>query len=106
MVFIDQLFIVRLLGFIIGLLLFFSAFRLINALKDKEIAASMIFLHKKRAMNLFGLLVVAAFFIFLTGIDFVIQGGEGLIDDVLLDLDAFTLLIFTFFMNRLMRGES
>jgi len=106
MMFIDRLFIVRLLGFIIGLLLFFSAFRLINTLSHKEIAASMIFLHKNRAINLFGLLIVATFFIFLTGIDFVIQGGEGLIDDVLLDIDAFTLLIFTFFMNRLMRGES
>jgi len=104
MVNIDSLFIERMLGFILALILVYYAFALFKTLENKEIAISMVFLHKKQAINLFGLLVVAAVFIFLTGFYFIIASG-GLIDDVLLDLDAFTLLLFTYLMNRLMKGE-
>lgn len=104
MVYMDPILTVRLFGIIIGLLLFYYAFRLFRTLENKELAISMIFLHKKRAINLFGLLVVAAIFIFLTGIDFIVEGG-GLDNDILLDLDALTLLVFTFLLNKLMKGN-
>jgi len=103
MVFMDELFIERLLSFILAILLFYSAFKLLNTLKNKEIAISMVFLHKKRAINLFGLLVIAALFTFLTGIIFVIFGG-GLLAEIILNLNALTLFIFTFLLERLMGG--
>jgi hypothetical protein len=94
----------RLLGFLLGILLFYSAFRLFNVLKNKEIALSMVFLHKKRVINLFGLLVLAALFTFLTGFVFVFFGNSILVE-ILLDLNAFALLIFTFSLQKIMRGD-
>lgn len=103
MAFMDYLFIERLLSFILILALFYSAYQLFKTLKNKEIALSMVFLHKKRVINLFGLLVVAALFIFLTGLSFVILGG-GLIVEILLTLNALALFIFTFSLQKLMKG--
>jgi hypothetical protein len=94
----------RVLGFIVGVLLLYSAFRLLNVLKNKEIALSMVFLHKKRVINLFGLLVIAALFTFLTGFVFVFSGNS-IIVEILLDLNAFALLIFTFSLQKIMRGD-
>lgn len=93
----------RLFGLIVGILLVYSALKLLNELKNKEFAISMVFLHKKRIINLFGLLVIAAFFTFLTGITFVIFGNS-LFVEVSLNLTALTLLIFTFSLQRLMSG--
>ena len=61
----------RLLGVLIGILLFISAFRLFKTLEDKEIALSMVFLHRNQIINLFGLLILAGSFIFLTGLVYV-----------------------------------
>ena len=94
----------RLIGVIIGILLFYSAFRLFKALQNKEIALSMVFLNNKRIINLFGLLVIAAFLTFLTGLDYVFFGNSISVE-ILLDLNAFTLLIFTFLLQKLMRGD-
>ena len=94
----------RLLGVVLGVVLFYSAFKLINALKNKEIALSMVFLHQKRIINLFGVLVVAAFFTMLTGIVFVFLGNS-IVVEILLDLNAFFFLIFTFYLQKTMRGD-
>ncbi len=94
----------RVLGLIVAVLLFYSAIRLISVLKNKEIALAMVFLHKKRIINLFGLLVIAAFFTFLTGFVFVFL-GNGIIPEILVNLNALVLLIFAFLLQRLMRGD-
>lgn len=93
----------RFFGLIIGILLVYSSLKLLTELKNKEYAISMVFLHKNRIIKLFALLVVAAFFTFLTGFIFVFF-GDSIFVEVSLDLNAFTLLIFTFSLQRLMRG--
>ncbi len=94
----------RLIGVILGILLFYSAFKLLKVLQNKEVALSMVFLNQKRIINLFGLLVIAAFFTFLTGLDYVFLGNSISVE-ILLDLNALTLLIFTFLLQKLMRGD-
>ena len=94
----------RLIGVIIGILLFISAFRLFKTLENKEIALSMVFLHKDQIINLFGLLVLAGSFIFLTGLVYVFFGNSISVE-ILLDLNALTLLIFTFSLQKLMKGD-
>jgi hypothetical protein len=94
----------RVLGLILAILLFYSAIRLIKVLKNKEIALSMVFLHKQRITNLFGLLVIAALFTFLTGLVFVFL-GNGIIPEILVNLNVLVLLIFTFSLQKLMRGD-
>lgn len=94
----------RLIGVLIGVMLFYSAYKLFNELKNKEIALSMVFLHQKRIINLFGVLIVAAFFTMITGIIFVFFGNS-IIVEILLDLNALFLLIFTFYLQRTMRGN-
>ena len=94
----------RLLGVLIGILLFISAFRLFKTLENKEIALSMVFLHKDQILNLFGLLVLAGLLIFLTGLVYVFFGNSISVE-ILLDLNALTLLIFTFSLQKLMKGD-
>jgi hypothetical protein len=94
----------RLIGTIIGVALVYSAFKLFTVLKNKEIALSMVFLNKKRIINLFGLLVIGAFSIFLTGLDYVFFGNSISVE-ILLDLNALILLIFTFSLQKVMRGD-
>ncbi len=98
------LFIQRLIGAILGLALVYSAFMLIKVLKNKEFALSMVFLNKNRIINLFGLLVIATFSIFLTGLDYVFFGNSITVE-ILLDLNALILLIFTFSIQKLMKGD-
>ena len=98
------LFIQRLIGAILGLALVYSAFMLIKVLKNKEFALSMVFLNKNRIINLFGLLVIATFSIFLTGLDDVFFGNSISVE-ILLDLNALILLIFTFSIQKLMKGD-
>ncbi len=93
----------RLLGVLIGILLFISAFRLLKTLENKEIALSMVFLHKNKIIELCGLLVLAGSFIFLTGFVYVFFGNS-IVVEILLDLNALILLIFTFSLQKLMMG--
>ena len=95
------LFIQRLFGAIIGIFLFISVYRLFKTLENKEIALSMVFLQKNRIINLFGVLVIAGLLTFLTGVFF----GNSIIVEILLDLNALTLLIFTFLLQKLMKGD-
>lgn len=104
MEFMNYLVIIRLFGFIVGLMLFYYAFRLFNALKSKEIALSMVFLHKDRIINLFGLLVLASLLTFIVGIFFVMDVSP-LVVEPILDLNALALLIFTFLLQKLMGGD-
>jgi hypothetical protein len=97
------LFVQRLFGFIVGLLLFYTALKLLNELKNKEIAISMVFLHKKRAINLFGLLVISGLISILTGLFFVFMGNNITVE-LLLDLNAIVLLIFTYSLQKIMKG--
>lgn len=98
------LFIQRLFGAIIGIFLFISVYRLFKTLENKEIALSMVFLQKNRIINLFGVLIVAGLLTFLTGVVFVFFGNS-IIVEILLDLNALTLLIFTFLLQKLMKGD-
>ena len=93
------LFIQRLLGAIIGIFLSISVYRLFKSLENKEIALSMVFLQKDRIINLFGVLIIAGSLTFLTGIVFVFYGNS-IVVEILLDLNAFTLLIFTFLLKN------
>lgn len=104
MEFMNYLFIIRLLGFISGVLLFYFALRLLNTLKNKEIAISMVFLHKKRIIKLFGLLIIASSLAFIAGILFVMDVSPIIVESVL-DLFALTLLVFTVLLQNLMKGE-
>lgn len=97
------LFVQRLFGFIVGLLLFYTALKLLNELKNKEIAISMVFLHKKRVINLFGLLVISGLISILTGLFFVFAGNNITVE-LLLDLNAIVLLIFTYSLQKIMKG--
>jgi hypothetical protein len=98
------LFFQRLFGFLIGLILFYTAYKLLNVLKNKEIAISMVFLHKERVINLFGILVASTLITFITGLVYVFMGNS-IIVELLLNLNAVILLIFTFFLQKLMGGE-
>lgn len=103
MEFINYLIIIRILGFIVGLILVYSAFKLFKTLQSKEIALSMLFLHKKRIIYLFGFLVIASILTFTAGLLFVIDVTP-LIVESLLGLNALVLLIFTALLQRIMRG--
>lgn len=103
MEFMNYLFIIRLLGFIVGVLLFYFALRLLNTLKSKEIAISMVFLHKKRIIILFGLLIIASSLAFISGILFVMDVSPIIVESIL-DFFALTLLIFTVLLQKLMKG--
>lgn len=94
----------RLIGVVIGFFLFYSAYKLLNELRNKEIALSMVFLHQKRIINLFAVLIVASLFTMLTGIVFVFFGNSILVE-ILLDLNAFSLLVFTFYLQKTMKGD-
>ena len=98
------LFVQRLFGAIIGIFLFISVYRLFKTLENKEIALSMVFLQKKGIINLFGVLIIAGLLTFLTGLVFVFFGNS-IIVEILLDLNALTLLIFTFLLQKLMKGD-
>ncbi len=98
------LFIQRLIGAIIGIFLFISVYRLFKSLENKEIALSMVFLQKNRIINLFIVLIIAGLLTFLTGLVFVFFGNS-IIVEILLDLNALTLLTFTFLLQKLMRGD-
>ncbi len=99
------LFIQRFLGAVIGIILYFSAYWLFKELENKELAISMVFLHKTKIINLFRLLIIAGLFTFLTGVVFVFFGNS-IIVEILLDLNALTLFIFTFSLQKLMKGDS
>jgi hypothetical protein len=98
------LFVERVLGFILAILLFFSAYKLLNVLRYSETALSMVFLHKKRIKSLFALLVLASFFTFLTGLCYV-TGQSVLVVEVVLDINVFILFIFTYLLQKIMRGD-
>ncbi|MDY9922344.1 hypothetical protein [Methanobacterium sp.] len=93
----------RLLGFILGLILFYAALKLFNELKNKEIAISMVFLHKNRMIIIFSLLFISGLLSFITGLIYVFI-GNGIYVERLLNLNAFVLLIFVFSLQRIMNG--
>lgn len=93
----------RLIGFILGLLLFYAALKLLNELKNKEIAISMVFLHKNRMIIIFSLLVISGLLSFVTGLIYVFI-GNGIFIERLLNLNAVVLLIFVVSLQRIMKG--
>ena len=97
------LFIQRLFGFFLGVFLVYSTLKLLNELKNKEIAISMVFLHKKRVINLFGLLVISGFITWITALFFVFIGNNIFVE-LLLNLNAVVLLIFVYFLQKIMKG--
>ena len=99
----SNLFVGRLIGFIIGLLLFYAALKLLNELKNKEIAISMVFLHKNRMIIIFSLLVISGLLSFVTGLIYVFI-GNGIFIERLLNLNAVVLLIFVVSLQRIMKG--
>jgi len=100
---IPNLLVERLIGFILGLLLFYAALKLLNELKNKEIAISMVFLHKNRMIIIFSLLFISGFLSFLTGLIYVFI-GNGIYVERLLNLNAVVLLIFVVSLQRIMKG--
>ena len=99
----SNLFVGRLIGFIIGLLLFYAALKLLKELKNKEIAISMVFLHKNRMIIIFSLLVISGLLSFVTGLIYVFI-GNGIFIERLLNLNAVVLLIFVVSLQRIMKG--
>jgi len=93
----------RLLGFILGLILFYAALKLLNELKNKEIAISMVFLHKNRMIIIFSLLFISGLLSFVTGLIYVFI-GNGIYVERLLNLNAVVLLIFVVSLQRIMKG--
>ena len=93
----------RLLGFILGLVLFYAALKLLNELKNKEIAISMVFLHKNRMIIIFSLLFISGLLTFVTGLIYVFI-GNGIYIERLLNLNAVVLLIFVVSLQRIMKG--
>jgi hypothetical protein len=93
----------RLIGFILGLLLFYAALKLLNELKNKEIAISMVFLHKNRMIIIFSLLFISGLLSFVTGLIYVFI-GNGIYIERLLNLNAVVLLIFVVSLQRIMKG--
>nr|WP_319372680.1 hypothetical protein [uncultured Methanobacterium sp.] len=93
----------RLIGFILGLVLFYAALKLLNELKNKEIAISMVFLHKNRMIIIFSLLFISGLLSFVTGLIYVFI-GNGIYVERLLNLNAVVLLIFVVSLQRIMKG--
>lgn len=93
----------RLLGFTLGLVLFYAALKLLNELKNKEIAISMVFLHKNRMIIIFSLLFISGLLSFVTGLIYVFI-GNGIYIERLLNLNAVVLLIFVVSLQRIMKG--
>lgn len=93
----------RLIGFILGLLLFYAALKLLNELKNKEIAISMVFLHKNRMIIIFSLLFISGLLSFVTGLIYVFI-GNGIYIERLLNINAIVLLIFVVSLQRIMKG--
>ncbi|MCK9151851.1 hypothetical protein [Methanobacterium alcaliphilum] len=101
---INVLFLQRVIGLILAGLLFYSAIKLINVLKTKETALSMIFLHKKRVKSLFALLVFASLFTFLTGLLYIMDINV-LFVETALGINVFILFVFTYLLQKLMKGD-
>ncbi len=99
----QNLLVERLIGFILGLVLFYAALKLLNELKNKEIAISMVFLHKNRMIIIFSLLFISGLLSFVTGLIYVFI-GNGIYIERLLNLNAVVLLIFVVSLQRIMKG--
>lgn len=99
----SNLLVERLIGFILGLVLFYAALKLLNELKNKEIAISMVFLHKNRMIIIFSLLFISGLLSFVTGLIYVFI-GNGIYVERLLNLNAVALLIFVVSLQRIMKG--
>lgn len=99
----QNLLVERLIGFILGLVLFYAALKLLNELKNKEIAISMVFLHKNRMIIIFSLLFISGLLSFVTGLIYVFI-GNGIYVERLLNLNAVVLLIFVVSLQRIMKG--
>lgn len=95
----------RIVGFILALLLLYSVYNLFNVLKNKETALSMVFLHTERISTLFAILVLSSMFTVITGVLYA-QGSVPLLVEVSLNTNVFLLLIFTYFLQKLMKGHS
>jgi hypothetical protein len=95
----------RIVGFILALLLLYSVYNLFNVLKNKETALSMVFLHNDRISTLFGILVLSSMFTVITGVLFA-QGSVPLLVEVFLNINVLLLLIFTYFLQKLMKGHT
>ncbi|PKL66435.1 MAG: hypothetical protein CVV28_10550 [Methanobacteriales archaeon HGW-Methanobacteriales-1] len=93
----------RIVGFILALLLLYSVYNLFNVLKNKETALSMVFLHTERISTLFGILVLSSMFTVITGVLYA-QGSVPLLVEVSLNINVLLLLIFTYFLQKLMKG--
>ncbi|MDP2835859.1 MAG: hypothetical protein Q8N97_02645 [Methanobacteriaceae archaeon] len=85
-----------------ALLLLYSLYNLFNVLKNKETALSMVFLHNKRISTLFGILVLSSMFTVITGVLYA-QGSVPLLVEVSLNINVALLLIFTYFLQKLMK---
>lgn len=100
----NPLFEERIIGFILAILLLYSAVKLIKVLKYKETALSMVFLHKKRIKSLFAIMVIASIFTFLTGLLYIMDINVLLVETAL-NINVFCLFVFTYLLQKLMKGD-
>ncbi len=95
----------RILGFILALLLLYYVYNLFSVLKNKETALSMVFLHTDKISSLFGILVLSSIFTVITGVLYA-QGSGPLWVEVSLNTNVFLLLIFTYYLQKIMKGNT
>ncbi len=100
-----DLLIERILGFILALLLLYYVYNLFSVLKNKETALSMVFLHTEKISSIFGILVLSSMFTVITGVLYV-QGSGLLLVEVSLNTNVFLLLIFTYYLQKIMKGHT
>ncbi|HIH64817.1 MAG: hypothetical protein PWP32_1167 [Methanothermobacter sp.] len=101
----DQLVLInRVAGLVIGLLIIGFCVRILRQIGVRELAVSMLFLHRRTARLICVSIFMASIFTVLVGFTFV-TGQEEAVVECFLNLNAFFLLVSVFLLSSVMGGD-
>ena len=102
----DQLLLInRVAGLLIGLLIIVFCVRILRQIGARELAVSMLFLHRRAARLIYVSIFVASIFTVLVGFTFVTGQDEAIIE-CFVNLNALFLLCAVFLLSSLMGGDA
>jgi len=101
----DQLVLInRVAGLVIGLLIIVFCVRILRQIGARELAVSMLFLHRRTARLICVSIFMASIFTVLVGFTFVTAQDEAVIE-CFLNLNALLLLVSVFLLSSVMGGD-
>ena len=102
----DQLVLInRVAGLVIGLLIIVFCVRILRQISSRELAVSMLFLHRRISRLMCVSIFVASIFTVLVGFTF-ITGQDEAIVECFLNLNALFLRVSVFLLSSVMGGDS